>query len=177
MLNGENVYLRNIEPSDLELLYRWENDPETWKVSHTLVPFSKHQLKQYVESPQDIFAHQQVRFMVCDKADGRPIGAIDLFDFEVIHQRAGVGILIAQKNDRGKGFGKEALQLLIKYSFHHLPLIQLYCNILTDNTASIKLFENAGFEITGNKKAWVNTANGFQDEYLLQLMKPATDLN
>jgi diamine N-acetyltransferase len=174
MMHGENVYLRALEPSDLEVLYRWENDPETWKISHTLVPFSKHQLKQYVESPQDILVHQQVRFMVCAKSDDRPIGAIDLFEFDVIHQRAGVGILIGEQSDRGKGYGRESLQLLIGYAFQRLPVEQLYCNILTDNAASIKLFENAGFAITGTKKAWVKTAEGFEDEYLLQLMKPTT---
>jgi diamine N-acetyltransferase len=177
MMHGETAYLRALEPSDLEVLYKWENDPETWKISHTLVPFSKHQLKQYVESPQDIFAHQQVRFIICNKEDDRPIGAIDLFDFEVIHQRAGVGILIADSSDRGKGYGREALQLLIGYAFKRLPLEQLYCNILTDNEPSLKLFQNAGFEITGTKKSWVKTAEGFEDEYLLQLMKPVVELN
>ena len=44
MLKGEYIQLRALEPSDLEVLYQWENDINIWKVSQTLAPFSKHVL-------------------------------------------------------------------------------------------------------------------------------------
>ncbi len=171
MLKGEHVYLRTLEPEDTDVLYQWENDPENWKVSHTLVPFSRYQLKQYVESPQDIFAHQQIRFMICSLENDQPLGAIDLFELEVVHQRVGVGILIANNAERGRGYGSEALQLLIDYAFKTLPVRQLFCNILVDNDVSIKLFESAGFKITGTKKNWVRDEDEWKDEHILQLIK------
>lgn len=171
MLKGEKVYLRTLEPSDAEVLFVWENDPEVWKVSHTIVPFSMHQLKMYVDSPQDIYVHQQIRFMICDVNTNKPIGAIDLFEFEPAHERVGVGILVYDQSDRGKGVATASLQLIIEYVFATLPVAQLFCNILEDNAPSLKLFQNAGFKITGKKEKWVKAGTHWKDEFLLQLHK------
>ena len=82
MLKGEKCYLRAIEPEDLETLYLWENDPEIWHMSNTLVPFSKMVLSAYIETAHlDIFTTKQVRFMIC-LPDNTPIGCIDLFDYQ-----------------------------------------------------------------------------------------------
>ena len=88
-----------------------------------------------------------------------------MFDFK--NKRAGVGILIKDTSNRDKGYGFEALHLLINYSFKHLGLHQLYCNISEENKASLKLFTKVGFEKVGLKKDW-NFNNGkFNNEYLL----------
>lgn len=99
------------------------------------------------------------------------MGTIDLFDFDAFHGRAGIGILIAQETHRGQGFGAEALALLKQYAFDYLGLKQLYCNVLASNTQSISLFEKAGFELSGTKKAWIRRGDSFEDELLLQLIK------
>ena len=167
------ITLRAVEPEDLALLYVWENDRTVWYVSNTLVPFSRYQLKRYIESdPSDIHAHKQLRMMIdCREADQqiRTVGSIDLFDFDPIHQRAGLGILIASADDRRQGYAYEAILLMIDYCCKVLFLNQLYCNIAASNTASIQLFRKAGFEITGNKKEWLRTETGWEDEFLLQL--------
>ena len=50
MLNSKNIYLRTIEPRDAALMLQWENNPDNWAVSNTLVPFSEHLVLQYVNS-------------------------------------------------------------------------------------------------------------------------------
>ena len=128
MLKGENIQLRALEPSDLETLYHWENDTNIWKVSQTIAPFSKHVLTQYLANAhQDIFTAKQLRLII--EKERKSIGTIDLFDFEPTHQRASVGIWIADESERQKGHAKEALQLLIHYAFKQLQLKQIYCNI------------------------------------------------
>ncbi|MBN2681601.1 MAG: GNAT family N-acetyltransferase [Bacteroidales bacterium] len=170
ILENGKIRLRAIEPEDLDLLFKWENNSSIWNVSNTLTPFSKHVLKQYLENSHlDIFQTKQFRFII-ETIDGKAIGTIDLFDFDPFHSRAGIGILIADKSSRNKGFGSDALNLLIKYSEKVLQLNQLYCNITKDNTLSLKLFEKAGFEKNGLKKNWIKTSNGYIDEYFLQLM-------
>jgi len=55
-LANDIITLRAIEPEDIELLYSWENDPEIWEVSHTLVPYSKYILALYIKnSDKDIY--------------------------------------------------------------------------------------------------------------------------
>src|SRR5690606_25912149 len=98
------------------------------------------------------------------------IGLIDLFDFDPVNQRAGVGIIIHNKAERGQGAGKEALGLLVDYSFTQLQLHQLYANIDTGNEPSISLFTNFGFRPVGVKKDWNKRNNRYTDEALYQLI-------
>ncbi len=171
MLENELILLRAIEPEDIELISVWENDRNLWEVSTTIAPFSKYILKKYIENADlDIYEAKQLRLMIVSKTNIKTVGAIDLFDFEPYHGRAGVGILVYDRNDRNKGYATEAIKLIIDYAFHTIGLKQLYCNVTPDNSVSIKLFQSLGFEITGLKKAWLKTFNTWKDEYMLQLI-------
>ncbi len=171
LLLGERIRLRALEPQDVATLYQWENDTAIWVASNTQVPFSKFVLEQYVAASHlDLHTNKQLRLMITTK-EGLDVGAIDLFDFDSQHQRAGIGILVAEKIDRGKGYATEALNLLIQYCFTQLHLHQLYCNITIDNEASIQLFKKHNFAITGIKKDWIRVGDSFVDELLLQLVR------
>lgn len=169
-LKGKNIYLRALEPEDLEFIHTIENDESLWELSNTIMPYSKFLIKQYLEhSHKDIFEVKQLRLVISNYSD-KPLGMIDLFDFDFKNGRAGVGILVKDIIDRQSGYGSEALQLLINYSFTHLGLHQLYCNISEENQASIKLFTSKGFQKIGLKEDW-NYVNGdFKNEYLFQLL-------
>ena len=93
-----------------------------------------------------------------------------MFEFEPTHKRAGVGILV-DVNSRGKGYAREALELLEDYCFNHLHFKQIYANIGIDNTISSKLFESLGYQKVGIKKDWIKTSSGFVDEMLYQKIK------
>lgn len=158
-----------MEPEDVDPLLKWENNSDNWEVSNTLVPFSKHTIELFVNSVQDIYANKQLRFMICLN-NGEVIGCVDLFDLDPKHQRVGVGILIAEKPERGKGYAKEALEKIIDYSKNTLNLHQVYCNILSENTTSIGLFKSFGFEKIGSKKDWINSSGIYKDEEMYQLI-------
>ena len=144
MLKGKNISMRALEPSDLELIYDWENDSSIWKVSQTLTPYSKHILAKFLENAHlDIFTTKQLRLMIVK--DGVSIGTIELFDYDPVNSRAGIGIMIAQENERRKGYAKEALGLMINYAFKHLKINQLYCNISSSNKIRLNLFSSLDF--------------------------------
>lgn len=171
-LQGQNIYLRALEPEDLEFVYAIENDETIWEVSNTITPYSKFLIRQYLENAhQDIYEAKQLRLAICKKENSETIGLIDLFDFDAKNKRAGVGVIIQNEIDRKSGFGKEALSLVINYAFENLQLHQLYANIGTENKASLSLFTTFGFEKIGVKKDWNFTKNTFQDEVLFQLIK------
>ena len=172
-LTGENVRLRALEPGDAGLLYDWENDTSIWNVSNTLTPFSRFQIEEYVLNTQnDIFAARQLRLMIMLQAQGEdetPVGTIDLFDFDPIHQRAGVGILLREPF-RERGYAIEALQILIRYAFATLRLHQIYCNISPENSSSLHLFNKLGFVRCGMKQDWVNDGEHWKEEWMFQLI-------
>ena len=172
-LHGTNLYLRALEPEDLEFIHAIENNENIWHVSNTNTPYSRFLIKQYLENAhQDIFEAKQLRLVICVQATLEAIGLIDLFDFDFNNRRAGVGIVINSVQHRQMGYGSEALQILIKYSFQQLQLHQLYANIGTDNNKSIRLFTNFDFKIIGIKKDWMFLNNTYHDEAFLQLLNP-----
>jgi len=169
-LKGKYIYLRALEPEDLEFIHTIENDESLWELSNTITPYSKFLIKQYLEhSHKDIFEVKQLRLVISNYED-KALGMIDLFDFDFKNSRAGVGILVKETKDRQLGYGKEALQLLINYSFTHLGLHQLYCNISEENKASIKLFTSQGFNKIGLKEDWNYVDGTYKNEYIFQLL-------
>jgi diamine N-acetyltransferase len=171
-LQGKLVRLRAPEPEDLEYLFKWENNTEIWHLSNTLTPFSRYTLKQYIESSTaDIYEAKQVRFMIDLLAENnKTIGTIDLFEFDPYNSRVGIGILIADTAERGKGYAGDALETVIHYVFDILKLHQVFCNIATDNQPSIALFKSKGFTAIGEKKDWIKSFNEWIGEYTLQLI-------
>lgn len=168
-LKGSLVSLRAVEKDDASTIFMWENNPANWKVSNTEVPFSLFDIHQLIEQQSDIRKSGQLRFVIETLSESRPVGVIDLYDLNFKHGYAAVGILIASDADKGQGFAADALQLFTTYCTDILELRNLYCQIHHDNTASIALFEKAGFELAGTRKNWLRFKNEYYDELTYQL--------
>ena len=168
-IEGEKICLRALEPEDVELMYRWENDASVWAVSGTIAPFSRHQLQRFLDEQQfDLQQTRQQRLIIETRTEGRAVGALDLFEIDLLNRRAGVGILIAEPEDRGRGYGADALEAVARYAREVLGLQQLWCNIGANNKASRALFQACGYAECGLKQQWLWSADGWQDEVMLQ---------
>lgn len=169
-LTGKKVYLRALEPEDLDFVHKIENTEDFWEVSATQTPYSKFLIRQYLENAhRDIYDIKQLRLVISTKRH-RAVGLIDVFDLEPKDRRAAIGILIANKKDRQKGYGSESLSLLCDYCFKHLGLHQVYANVGAENRESRRVFENNGFRKVGLKKDWSLHNGEFKDEFLYQLI-------
>lgn len=158
-----NIQLRAIEPADLELLYLWENDAEVWRVSGTLAPVSRDRLARFInEQSYDLYATRQMRLVV--DVDGVMVGSVDIFDFEPLHRRFGVGILIYADEHRRKGYARRVVEMVKEYARNTLDLKQIWVTIDEDNAASIALFEGCGFVLSARRREWINRAGRFIDE-------------
>ena len=170
-LKGNNIYLRALEPEDLEFIFTVENNEQIWEVSNTQTPYSRFLIKQYLENAQqDIYEAKQLRLAICKNNSVKPVGLVDLFDFDPKNNRAGVGIVINENEHRNQGVGQEALELLINYAFKQLNLHQLFANINSNNVASLMLFSKFGFQKIGVKKDWNFNQGKYSDEELFQLI-------
>ena len=160
---NEIVRLRALEPSDLELLYLWENDSEVWRVSETIAPISRDSLAKLIsDQVYDIYASRQMRLMI--DVDNVSVGCVDLFNFEPLHRRLGLGILIYASENRRKGYASRVIEQVKEYARNTLDLQQIWVNIDEDNHASIALFESCGFTLSARRKEWINRGGKFIDE-------------
>ena len=173
-----HVTLRAMEPEDLDLLYRIENDAELWAVGETNVPYSRYTLHDYIAtSADDIFADRQLRLII-EKDDVSPlasnlspltVGIADLVNFDPRHRRAEVGIVIEQPH-RNKGYAKAALEALHDYARRVIHLHQLYAIVAVDNAPARQLFLSMGYCNTATLTDWMlRSDNTYSDAVLMQL--------
>lgn len=171
-LKGEKVFLRALEPMDLDFLYELENDESLWEVGNTSTPFSRYILQEYIaNSYRDIYEVKQLRLVICKNDGGHAVGLIDLYDFDPKNKRVGVGIVVFPDREKQKGFASEALKLICQYAFDNLNVHQVYAGITEDNFGSIRLFENLDFVRNGFKKDWTFSKGNFKTEYFYQLIR------
>lgn len=158
---------RALEPTDIDLLYTIENDPELWDVSGCCIPYSRYDLENYILSQQhDLYADKQLRLVIVAEgqgdAEGRAVGLLDLFNYSPAHHRAELGLAIL-KSERGKGYATSALQAFMPYAHDKLHLHQLYCIVPADNAASLAMLRTTGFTHEVTLPEWLNTPAGYRD--------------
>jgi len=151
--------------SHLNNLLSWENDLINSEFTDFPTFHSKDQWVEFLSSPHDLFLNNQLRLMI--KTEGEIIGCIDIFDYDLVNSRAGVGVFIdLEWRKKGLAF-KSIEQLKLKASSEFL-LNQLYATIYSSNKNSLKLFQSSGFVINGTKKQWVRRQEQFEDVHFLQ---------
>jgi diamine N-acetyltransferase len=171
MIKDDTIRLRPLEPEDLEYLYKWENNMDLWEVSDTITPFSRFTLKKYIENAHlDIYTTRQLRLVIELIKESRPVGLVDLYDFDPYHQRAGIGILIHASEDRRLGYATSAIQLMISYAFETLGLNQVYSSVPSGNISSLDMFAKIGFTRTGYRKEWLRRGKEWEDVVYFQLL-------
>lgn len=159
--------LRALEPEDIDFLYNLENQESLWDVSQTQIPFSRYALQNYIQNAQqDIYEAKQFRYVI-HHSEGRPIGCVDLYDFDPKNRRACVGIALLEEYRR-KGIGNLALNILLDYGKNYFDLHQLVAYIPEDNIGSRRLFEKAGFVSYGVQKDWIFSRGKFKDVFVYQ---------
>ena len=167
-IEGTVCRLRALEIEDIEAMYGWENDTEVWRVSGSVAPFSRNVLRRLIDEQQfDIYATRQMRLVIECATSGEAVGAVDLFEFDPHHRRAGVGIIVAPPYRR-QGYALDALLTLERYAKEVLMLHQLWCSAGADNKASLSLFAKAGYAECGRRREWILSTDGATDEVLMQ---------
>ena len=179
-LRGGRIRLRAVEPEDVERIYAWENDPAVWAVSGTTEPFSREQIRRFVERQLeggDLFRTGQLRLMIetdepredsTAPQTARTVGTVDLYEYDPLHGRAGLGILIYGEENLRRGYARDTIETLCRYAREQLRMHQIWCCVGADNEASLQLFRSLDFAEVGTKRDWLWSPEGYRDELLFQ---------
>lgn len=112
-------------------------------MSNTTGPYSRFQLKQYIEQTQnDLFADRQLRLMI-ENGNRQVVGMVDVCSFDPLHNRAEVGIMV-DKSCRRQGIGRNALALLEEHCFRYLGIHQLFAYIAVETFLPAGSLRRAG---------------------------------
>ena len=143
-IGSEKIVLRSVDSSDIDTILLWENSSAEPLYGVYEEQYAREDVVQFIENQQrySLAETEQLRLMICSH-EGERLGCIDLSYYD--GRKAFVSILIFDLYNRRKGFGSEALQLLISYA-KSLGMRSLYANILPENFPSVSLFKKLGFE-------------------------------
>jgi len=151
-LAGARIYLRNLEPDDVEGNYGyWLNDPEVCRFNaHHRFPYAKDDLRGYIEGLNG--ARDRLVLAIIDREGDQHVGNISLQSIDPIERSAEFAIVIGEKTAWGKGFSKEAARLILDHGFGALNLHRVCCGTSAENTPMQKLALAMGFSLEGRRR-------------------------
>jgi len=160
---------------DAEIVSKWSHDPEYLRLLSADIakPLSPFQVKkQYEDWEKDAEKQRnQFNFAVRLKADDRLLGFARLYRIEWTHAAGALQIGIGDRNDRGKGYGTEALRMLLRYAFDELNLYRLSASTVEYNTSAIRFLERAGFVVEVRRRQAVQRDGKRWDVVMLGLLR------
>ena len=164
---SNNIFLRKPILSDLNQLLLWENDFQ--KSFHTDHPifYSVDEIQNFLISDHDLLSKGQLRYIIV--ANEIPVGCIDLYSYDLVNSRAGVGIFIDSKF-RLNGYASKSLKILKSVANQEYLISSLYAEIMASNSLSIRIFEKNGFIKNGKKQNWISQQDSFEDVYFYQIL-------
>lgn len=168
---GQLVSLRAIVPEDADGDYfDWLQQPEVVAgLSSQKLPISRDSLQTQIRAGLD--RPDIAWFGICAAADGRLIGTVRLSAINWIDRTAAVGIMIGDRDARGRGAAKEALELVIAYAFDTLNLQRVYAGVASNNASSIALFQSVMTQ-EGIRRRHVFGGGHYHDEHMFARLKP-----
>lgn len=140
-LRGEKVTLRAVERSDLVRIWEIRNDEELEDL--TFGPPSPRSLAQIEAQFERALAEPDAESFVIEAA-GQVVGRLDLFDVQEVDRTCRTGMSIVRA-EHGKGYGTDALRVLVEYCFHHRNLNKVCAEILASNEPSLRMVRAVGF--------------------------------
>ena len=149
---GERLYLSPFDRDDTEICAKWAKWMNDNAVTDT---FGGHgNLVSLADAKKTLLELYGYRFATVLLEGDVLIGHISLHDIDHLHRHAFLGIYIGEAEHRNKGYGAEAIRLVLNYGFKTLNLHNIMLSVHADNAAGIASFKKAGFREAGRRREW-----------------------
>ena len=165
------IYLRALEPDDYKISIHWRKNERIWSmVGGVHYYVSEAYEKQWVEKKIFDPKPNEIILAVCLAGNDQYIGNIYLTDVDYINRHAQFHILLGDESVWGKGYGVEATSLMLNYGFNERNLHRIYSQVLTSNTASMKMHKTCGFVQEGVKRQAVYKNGKYHDVAMMGII-------
>jgi RimJ/RimL family protein N-acetyltransferase len=152
LFNGHLVRLSAPQPEDYAVFARWSHNPDYLRLLDA-DPAKPHSAKSFEEWEKEVTGPNTYRFRIRLHEDDSLIGFVAL-DVNWANQNGFLAIGIGEPTAWGKGYGTEAMTLLLNYAFNELSLHRVGLNVISTNERAIALYEKLGFVREGSQREW-----------------------
>ena len=143
------VYLRALEPADVERTLRWHNDAELYQTLVGPFRFVSREAEEKWLTEKLQYSTTEVNLAVCVRESAQHIGIITLRNIDPVARHGELGLFIGEPSARGKGYGRSAVRQLLDHAFNDLGLQRVYLFVLEENAVARKVYQDCGFELEG----------------------------
>jgi RimJ/RimL family protein N-acetyltransferase len=171
VLRGRLTFLRPGEREDIPLFVRWINDERTVAYLAARAPLGQAIEERWFERMIEAQGRDSWFFVICTLADERPIGDLALFELDLTNGSAGIGILIGDPADQGRGLGTDAMEVLLDFGFGELRLERMWLDVYDYNPRAIRSYEKAGFVHEGTLRHAVYRRGQHHDVHRMAILR------
>lgn len=170
LLKGKKVRLTSLNEEDFPKIYEWYNDAYSLRLFDTIpsYPYSQEHISNWIKDKQK--SSNDYVFAIRNIVNDDFLGYIDLNSISWNNRVATLSIGIGASDVRGKGYGTEAMQLILEFGFHELNLHRIQLSVLSYNEPAIGLYEKVGFVKEGCFREYVQRDGKKYDMYLYGIL-------
>lgn len=171
-LIGSRVMLREYQSDDFASIRSWVNDAQVTRYLSTRfwAPQTTVDTQEFLSRMMQS-SHNAFNYVIADAQDGRYIGQLDMFRVDWRLRQGEIGMVIAGAEDRGRGYGTEALELLAAFAFNSLGLERIELEVHMENAAALRCYQKAGFTLEGVKRHAYYNDGRFADLGMMSILR------
>ena len=171
---GELVRLASESPEVMAKSFmRWDSDTECYRLASgdPAYVWSEKKIKEFIEKDAEKNESHAIRFSVRTLADDKLIGNVSLWVNSWTHSEAWVGILIGERDYWSKGFGTDAMRLIVQYGFTEINLRRISLSLNSYNPRALKSYEKVGFKMEGAMRGEMLREGQRSDSYFMGILR------
>ena len=165
---GERLYLSPFNTDDIEIYTKWAEWMNDRTIADTYGGYFN--LVSVASAKKTLEELQGYRFAIVLNENDVFIGHISLHDINHLNRHAFIGIYIGEEVHRGKGYGTEAVRLVLDYGFKTLNLNNIMLSVHADNEAAIACYKKVGFQDAGRRREWVFKNGKYFDKIYMDIL-------
>lgn len=173
MFEGTKVILRSLELSDLEeMIASWNNLELRMNTGNTIAQ-SRNDLEEFIKNSWDLKKNEKgYIFAIENKSSQEFLGHCSLFILNTTVRSANLGIFIYRKENWNKGFGTDAMKVLLYIGFNYLNFHRIELGVYPSNERAIHVYKKIGFQEVGRKRDNRFMNGAYRDEIIMDILKP-----
>lgn len=171
LFKGNFVKLSATRPTDVEEMAKWQEDGDYLRRMDTdfSIPQSVDTLREHERAR--VQGSSSIEFKLRSLEDDRLIGFVALFGIEWNNRAGKLAIGIGEPNNRGKGYGTDALRLILRYAFYELNLNRVGLDVISYNHSAIEAYKKVGFKEEGRMRSAVLRDGQQFDRIMMSILR------